>query len=271
VFESSLTTLHGQSDLCFMTMLQLLMDPQTYLSLLFLSVIEILLGVDNAIMVVSMADRLPVGERVRVRNVGFLLAMVVRIMMLCGASWLIGLTSPVLTIFSMSFSWKDLILLGGGLFLIWKAVEEIHREVVGDHGNILLSKVKKSTFWMIIGNIVLLDVVFSIDSVITAAGMANHLAVMITVVVIAVMSMITIAGPLADFLKKHPDVKILALSFLVVIGCVLTMEGFHKHIEKEYIYFAMGFAMLVEMIQLWRQKNIQTPERSQFIHSQYLR
>lgn len=245
------------------TIFQLLTDPQTYASLLFLSVIEILLGVDNAIMVISLSQRLPQKDQAKVRNTGFLLAMVVRILMLLAANWLIGLTNPVLQIFSLEFSWKDLILLGGGLFLIWKAVEEMHLEVMGLHEMNLPSK-SKATFWLIIGNIILLDVIFSIDSVITAAGMANHLLVMIAVVVIAVISMITIANSLASFLKKHPDVKILALSFLVVIGCVLTMEGFHKHIEKGYIYFGMGFAMIVEMIQLWRQKNIISSQKRAF-------
>lgn len=225
-----------------------LFTSENLLALLTLTVMEIVLGVDNVIFISILASRLPQEQQARARQVGLALALITRILLLLSISWLANLTNPLFDLFGRGVSGRDLILFSGGLFLIYKATHEIHAKLEGEegHGD---SRVGV-TFTSVIIQILLLDVVFSLDSVITAVGMADELWVMITAVVVAVAVMLVSAGPLSDFVNRHPTVKMLALSFLLLIGFTLVAEGFHVEIPKGYIYFAMGFSVLVEMLNL---------------------
>ena len=225
-----------------------LADPSAWVALATLTVLEIVLGVDNIIFISILAGKLPSEQQSRARRVGLLLAMITRIMLLFSIAWIIKLTAPWFTLFGHAFSGRDLILLIGGLFLIAKATHEIHDKLEGEEGH--GSARAAASFMSVIIQIMLLDVVFSLDSVITAVGMADDLGVMVTAVVVAVGVMMLSASAIADFVDRHPTVKILALSFLILIGVSLTGEGFGHHIPKGYIYFAMAFSVLVEMINL---------------------
>jgi predicted tellurium resistance membrane protein TerC len=213
-----------------------------------LASLEIILGIDNVIFISILADKLPANQRDRARIVGLSLAMFMRIGMLFSLSWIIGLTGTLFSVVDFPVSGRDLILIGGGLFLLYKATTEIHSKLEGDeehHGT-----ARGATFSAIIIQILLLDIVFSLDSVITAVGMTENLAVMIAAVVVAVGVMLVASKPLSEFVGRHPTVKILALSFLLLIGMTLVAEGLHQHVPKGYIYFAMGFSVLVEMFNL---------------------
>jgi predicted tellurium resistance membrane protein TerC len=225
-----------------------LADPQAWIALATLTVLEIVLGVDNIIFISILAGKLPVEQQARARRVGLMLAMITRILLLFSIAWIIRLTQPWFSLFGHDFSGRDLILLFGGLFLIAKATHEIHDKLEGEegHGSARIA----ASFASVIIQIMLLDIVFSLDSVITAVGMADHLPVMIAAVVIAVGVMMVSAGAIAGFVERHPTVKVLALSFLILIGVSLTGEGFGTHIPKGYIYFAMAFSVFVEMINL---------------------
>jgi predicted tellurium resistance membrane protein TerC len=218
------------------------------LALLSLTVLEIVLGVDNVIFISILASKLPQEQQARARQLGLAGALITRILLLLSISWIASLVEPLFTIVGREVSGRDLILLGGGLFLIYKATTEIHDKLEGEegHGN---SRVAAS-FTAVIIQIMLLDIVFSLDSVITAVGLAEALWVMITAVVVAVGVMLIAAGPLSEFVNRHPTVKMLALSFLLLIGFSLVAEGLHFHIPKGYIYFAMGFSVLVEVLNL---------------------
>jgi predicted tellurium resistance membrane protein TerC len=223
-------------------------DPQIWTALLTLTALEIVLGIDNIIFISILAGKLPENLRAKARTIGLGLAMGTRILLLLSISWVIGLTDPWFTIADHDFSGRDLILLGGGLFLLGKATFEIHEKLEGHEA---AGPVKAAaSFSSVIIQIILLDIVFSLDSVITAVGMADDVEVMIAAVVIAVFVMLVAAGPLSEFVDQHPTVKILALSFLLLIGMSLVAEGFHQHIPKGYIYFAMGFSVMVEIINL---------------------
>jgi predicted tellurium resistance membrane protein TerC len=225
-----------------------LTSPEIWTALLTLTALEIVLGIDNIVFISILANKLPAAQRERARIVGLSLAMFMRIALLFSISWVIGLTEPLFAVFGFDFSGRDLILLGGGLFLIYKATTEIHEKLEGveEHG---VARVATS-FASVIFQILLLDIVFSLDSVITAVGMVDELAVMIAAVVIAVGVMLVASGPLSAFVQRHPTVKMLALSFLLLIGMSLVAEGFHQHIPKGYIYAAMGFSVFVEAINL---------------------
>src|SRR5687768_15601577 len=225
-----------------------LADPQAWIALATLTVLEIVLGVDNIIFISILAGKLPADQQAKARRVGLLLAMVTRILLLFSIAWIIRLTEPWFTVFGHAFSGRDLILLGGGLFLIAKATHEIHDKLEGDEGH--GSARVAASFASVIVQIMLLDIVFSLDSVITAVGMADELAVMVAAVVIAVGVMMVSAGAIAGFVERHPTIKVLALSFLILIGVSLTAESFHQEIPKGYIYFAMAFSVFVEMINL---------------------
>jgi len=229
-------------------MFEWLADPQAWIALLTLTVLEIVLGVDNVIFISILAGKLPKDQQGRARRVGLILAMVMRILLLFSIAWIVRLTEPWFTVFGKAFSGRDLILLGGGLFLIAKATHEIHDKLEGEDGH--GSAKVAASFASVIIQIMLLDVVFSLDSVITAVGMADDLGVMVTAVVIAVGVMMLSAGAISSFVDRHPTVKILALSFLILIGVSLTAEAFHQEIPKGYIYFAMAFSVFVEMINL---------------------
>ena len=229
-------------------MIEWLTSPQTWIALVTLTSLEIVLGVDNVIFVSILAGKLPAAQQPRARRVGLFLAMFMRIALLFSITWLIRLTAPLFAIAGHEFSGRDLILLAGGLFLIGKATYEIHDKLEGAEGH--SSARVAASFGAVIVQVMLLDIVFSLDSVITAVGMANDLAVMVTAVVIAVGVMMWSAGAISGFVDRHPTVKILALSFLLLIGVSLMADGLQQHIPKGYIYFAMAFSVFVEMVNL---------------------
>ena len=233
-------------------------NPSAWIALLTLTTLEIVLGIDNIIFISILSSRLPENQQDRARKIGLLAALGTRILLLLSISWVVQLTNPFFTIFNIGIAGRDLILLGGGLFLIGKSTQEIHVNLEGSEEHGKEKENVKISFWGVIAQIAILDIVFSLDSVITAVGMADDLAVMIIAVIIAVGIMLFAAGPLSNFVNNHPTLKILALSFLLLIGVSLIMEGFHQHIEKGYIYFAMGFSVFVEMLNL-RMKTKKSP------------
>ena len=225
-----------------------LFTTDNLVALLTLTALEVVLGVDNVIFISILAGKLPAADQDRARRVGLLAAMVMRILLLFSLAWIVRLTEPLVTILGRGISGRDLILLGGGLFLIAKATMEIHEKLEGVEGE--RSARVAPSFSAVIVQIMLLDIVFSLDSVITAVGMAESIAVMVIAVVLAVGIMMLSAGSVSGFVQKHPTVKVLALSFLMLIGLSLVGEGMGHHIPKGYIYFAMGFSVFVEMINL---------------------
>lgn len=237
-------------------MIELLSDPQAWLSLLVLTAMEIVLGIDNIVFITILCGRLPADQQLRARRIGLAAALITRILLLLSISWVMRLTDPLFEFVRM-WSGKDLILVGGGLFLIYKATTEIHQNVnYPDRGHAAAEDATKvtATFGRVILQIMILDVVFSLDSVITAVGMADHIPVMVTAVIIAVGVMMVFAGPVGDFVERHATVRVLALSFLVLIGVMLTMEGTGQHVEKGYIYVAMAFSLGVELLNM-RMRN----------------
>ncbi len=226
-----------------------LLNPETWVALATLTALEIVLGIDNIIFISILTGKLPAEQQARGRSVGLALAMLMRIGLLFSLSWVMGLTKPLFEILKHEVSGRDLILILGGLFLLAKSTHEIHDKLEGEeaHGG---AGGGKGAFWPIIIQIMLLDIVFSLDSVITAVGMSNQIAVMVAAVMIAVGVMMVFSGAISRFVHNHPTVKILALSFLLLIGVNLIAEGFHQHIPKGYVYFAMAFSLFVEMLNL---------------------
>lgn len=227
-------------------MMALLSDPQAWISLLTLTALEVVLGIDNLIFVAILANRLPPERQQAARRLGLFLALGMRLALLASLSWLVGLTEAVVTLGGKGFSWRDIILIAGGLFLLYKATSEIHNRVEGEDESHATGPA--AAFWPIIGQIILLDLVFSLDSVITAVGMVDELAIMVTAVVIASAAMLVASGPLSGFVNRHPTVKMLALAFLLMIAMVLLADGFGLHIPKGYVYGAMGFSVAVEVL-----------------------
>lgn len=227
-----------------------LTQPETWIALITLVALELVLGVDNVIFISILAGKLPHGEQKRARTTGIALAVITRILLLMSLSWIISLEEALFTlpVFDVGISGRDLILLAGGIFLLWKSTREIHDKLEGQQGH--ASEKVAASFASVIIQIMLLDIVFSLDSVITAVGMVDELAIMIIAVVIAAGVMIFTSGPIGEFVERHPTIKILALSFLLLIGFTLVVEGLHQHIPKGYIYFAMGFSIFVEMLNL---------------------
>lgn len=228
--------------------MELLTRPETWIALLTLTVLEIVLGIDNIVFISILTDKLPAHQQERARTIGLGLAMGMRILLLLTISWVIGLTAPLFTALGQELSGRDLILIGGGLFLLAKATLEIHESLEGEDVHQVARG--SASFRSVLVQIVLLDAVFSLDSVITAVGMADEILVMIAAVVIAIGVMLVAAGPLALFVSRHPTVKMLALSFLLLIGMSLVGDGLDLHIPKGYVYFAMGFSVFVEMLNL---------------------
>jgi predicted tellurium resistance membrane protein TerC len=222
-------------------------NPEIWIALVTLTVLEIVLGVDNIIFISILSSKLKKADQPRARRLGLALAMIMRILLLLSLTWVMRLTAPLFTL-GQEISGRDLILIVGGLFLLAKSTFEIHEKLEGEEGH--ASAKVRATFAGVLVQIMLLDVVFSLDSVITAVGMAQHIGVMVAAVVIAVGVMMVSASPIADFVDQHPTVKMLALSFLLLIGFSLVAEGLDQHIPKGYIYFAMGFSVFVEMINL---------------------
>lgn len=225
-----------------------ILNPEIWIALATLTALEIVLGVDNIVFISILAGKLPAAIQARARRVGLAAAMLMRIALLLSLSWIIGLTAPLFSLFGHGFSGRDLVLIAGGLFLLAKSTFEIHDKLEGETGR-AAARVTPS-FSGVIVQIMLLDIVFSLDSVITAVGMVNQVGVMIAAVMLAVGVMMVAAGPISDFVTRHPTVKMLALSFLLLIGLSLLVEGFGQHISKGYIYFAMGFSVFVEMLNL---------------------
>ena len=236
------------------------------LALVTLTFLEIVLGVDNVIFISILSSKLPPGEQARARRTGLLGAMVMRILLLMSIAWIIRLTTPFFSVFGRDISGRDLILIGGGLFLLAKATLEIHERLEGEggHGSARVAP----SFAAVIAQIMVLDIVFSLDSVITAVGMAEDLSVMIAAVVLAVAVMMLAAEPISAFVNRHPTIKVLALSFLLLIGMSLIGDGFGMHVRKGYIYFAMGFSVFVEMINLRVRKPAAEPVK---LHTPYER
>ena len=228
-------------------------DPQALIALLTLTVLEIVLGIDNIIFISILSGKLPPDQRKKGRLVGLSLAMLTRILLLFSISLIVKLKEPFFTLLDTGLSGRDLILILGGLFLLAKSTMEIHSKLEGEEEHHDFKA--KVSFWGVIVQILLLDIVFSLDSVITAIGMANDLAVMIIAVIIAVIFMMFFSGSISDFVENHPTIKILALSFLLLIGFTLVIEGLHQHIPKGYIYFAMAFSVFVEMLNLKMRKS----------------
>jgi predicted tellurium resistance membrane protein TerC len=223
-------------------------EPATWIAFLTLVALELVLGVDNVIFISILAGKLPVEQQQKARTTGIMMAVITRILLLFSLSWIIGLTEPLFSVFGFDISGRDLVLIAGGLFLLWKSVHEIHQKLEGEEGRVA-AKVG-AAFWSVIVQIMILDIVFSLDSVITAVGMVDHIEIMVAAVIIAAVVMVVSARPLGNFVERHPTVKMLALSFLLLIGFTLIVEGLHQHIPKGYIYFAMGFSVLVEMLNL---------------------
>jgi predicted tellurium resistance membrane protein TerC len=234
-----------------------LSDPQAWIALLTLTVLEIVLGIDNIVFISILAGRLPEEQRAKARNVGLSLAMIMRVLLLLSIAWVIRLTAPLFSVAGEEISGRDLILLVGGLFLVAKSTHEMHNKLEGEEEE-RTGKAAAASFGWVIGQILALDLVFSLDSVITAVGMADDLGVMITAVVIAVGFMLVFARPVGEFVDRHPTVKMLALAFLILIGVSLIAEGLDHHIPKGYIYFAMAFSLFVEMLNL-RLRKVTTP------------
>ena len=224
-------------------------DPQAWIALATLTALEIVLGIDNIVFISILAGRLPENRRNAARRTGLLLAMVMRILLLLSIAWIIGLTRPLFSVLGAELSGRSLILIAGGLFLIGKSTREIHHKLEGPDQKKEIGKTSPS-FSSVLIQILLLDLVFSLDSVITAVGMADHVGVMIVAVVLAVGFMMLFAKPIGEFVERHPTVKMLALSFLLMIGMALVADGLDLHIPKGYIYFAMGFSLLVELLNL---------------------
>lgn len=246
-------------------MLELLVSPEAWIAFVTLTALELVLGIDNVIFIAILVDRLPVARREFARRIGLFLAMFMRIGLLLILSWLVGLTAPLFTVLKQEISGRDLILIVGGLFLLWKSTMEIHQLMEGeeDEGGGAV----QATFAAVLTQIVIIDIVFSLDSIITAVGMVQEIAVMVAAVVTSVGLMMAFAGAIGRFVSAHPTIKMLALSFLFVIGVALIAEGFDKSVPKGYIYFAMAFSVCVEMLNLRLRKRTAKPVR---LHQRYV-
>ena len=228
-------------------LLTLFADPAVWAALATLIAMEVVLGIDNLIFISILSNKLPEETREQARRIGIGLALVMRLLLLASVAWIVGLTAPVFSLFGHAFSWRDLILIAGGLFLVWKATKEIHHSVDPEPGPDLFDNARPTIgFGAAIGQILLLDLVFSVDSIITAVGMTEHVPVMVIAVLVAVATMLLAANPLANFIRDNPTVVMLALGFLLMIGMTLIAEGFGAHVPKGYIYAAMAFSAGVE-------------------------
>jgi len=245
-------------------MLELLTDPQAWIALATLTALELVLGIDNIVFISILVDKLPVAQREKARRIGLFMAMFMRIGLLLVLSWVVGLIAPLFTVLGQEISGRDLILIAGGLFLIYKATGEIHQSLEGEEGH--TSRAVKATFGAVILQIMVIDMVFSLDSIITAVGMVDRIEVMIAAVIASVGLMMLFAGAIGRFVSDHPTIKVLALSFLVVVGVVLIAEGFDQHVPKGYVYFAMAFSVAVEMLNIRMRRKSKQPA---VLHSAY--
>ena len=238
-------------------MMELLTNPQTWIAFATLTLLELVLGIDNIIFISILVDKLPKEKREFARRIGLFMAMFMRIGLLLVLAWIVGLVAPLFSVFGKDISGRDLILILGGMFLIWKSTTEIHQSMEGEeeHG----SSAVKATFAAVILQIMVIDLVFSLDSIITAVGMVDDVRVMIAAVIASVGLMMLFAGPIGRFVSDHPTIKMLSLSFLVVVGVVLVAEGFDHHVPKGYVYFAMAFSLGVEVLNIRMRKRSAKP------------
>ncbi|MDE2599618.1 MAG: TerC family protein [Rhodocyclaceae bacterium] len=248
--------------------MELLARPDIWIAFLTLTVLELVLGIDNIIFISILCDKLPRATREKARRIGLLMAMVMRIALLFLLSWIVGLTAPFFTVLGQEISGRDLILIAGGLFLLWKSTTEIHHLLEGEEGE--KSDAVEATFAGVILQIAIIDIVFSLDSIITAVGMVKEIAVMIAAVIASVSLMMLFAKQIGDFVSSHPSIKMLALSFLVVVGVVLIVDGFDHHVPKGYIYFAMAFSVCVELLNIRARKKRGTRNPIR-LHEPYVR
>jgi predicted tellurium resistance membrane protein TerC len=246
-----------------------LTNPEIWIALATLTALELVLGIDNIIFISILAAKVPPAQRDRARRVGITLAAVTRLGLLLVIAWIVGLTAPLFSLFDQAFSWRDLILIGGGLFLIAKATHEIHQKLEGATQHATTGGAATASFGSTIAQIMVLDIVFSLDSIITAVGMVDQIWVMVAAILISIVFMLMFAKPLGDFVDRHPTVKVLALSFLIMIGLVLVADGFGQHIPKGYIYAAMAFSVFVELINLWIRKRSGQPVAPVKLHEKY--
>ena len=238
-------------------MLELLANPQTWIAFATLTALELVLGIDNIIFISILVDKLPKERREFARRIGLFMAMFMRIGLLLVLAWIVGLVEPLFTVFNKGISGRDLILILGGLFLIWKSTTEIHQSMEGEEHT--AGSAVTATFTAVILQIMIIDLVFSLDSIITAVGMVDDVRIMIAAVIVSVALMMVFAGPIGRFVSDHPTIKMLALSFLVVVGVVLVAEGFGEHVPKGYVYFGMAFSLVVEMLNIrLRKKSAQS-------------
>jgi predicted tellurium resistance membrane protein TerC len=247
-------------------MLDLLLDPQMWIAFLTLTALELVLGIDNVIFISILVDKLPRHTREFARRIGLFLAMFMRLALLVLLSWIVGLTAPLFTVYELAISGRDLILISGGLFLLWKSTREIHQLLEGEAGE--ASTVVRATFAAVILQVIIIDLVFSLDSIITAVGMVDEVGVMIAAVVASVALMMGFAGAIGRFVSAHPTIKMLALSFLFVIGVVLVADGFDYHVPKGFVYFALAFSVGVETLNLRMRKRAVRPVE---LHESYTR
>jgi len=246
--------------------MELLSDPHAWIAFLTLTALELVLGIDNVIFISILVDKLPEARRELARRIGLALAMFMRIGLLFVLVWISGLTEPLFTVLRQEISGRDLILIAGGLFLLWKSTKEIHQLLEGEKG--AASAAVGATFSGVILQIMIIDIVFSFDSIITAVGMVDRIEVMIAAVIVSVLLMMAFAGGIGRFVSAHPTVKMLALAFLFVIGVVLIADGFDHHVPKGYVYFAMAFSVCVEMLNLRMRKRAVRPVE---LHDRYTR
>ncbi|MCQ4167419.1 TerC family protein [Tahibacter harae] len=246
-----------------------LANPELWIALATLTALELVLGIDNIIFISILAGKLPAEQRDKARRLGILLAAITRFGLLFTIAWIVGLTAPLFTAFGHTISWRDLILIGGGLFLIGKATHEIHQKLEGASEEVSASGRAVATFGSVIVQIMLLDVVFSLDSIITAVGMVEERWVMFAAILISIVFMLMFARPIGDFVERHPTVKVLALSFLIMIGLVLVADGFGQKIPKGYIYASMAFSVFVEMINLWIRNRARRKVEPVKLHERY--
>jgi predicted tellurium resistance membrane protein TerC len=232
----------------------LIADPAAWVALVTLIAMELVLGIDNLIFISILTNKLPEGERARARRIGISLALILRLALLGTVSWMVQLTTPLFTAFGHGFSWRDLILMAGGLFLVWKATKEIHHHVDPDPADGVFEAKATQTFTAAIGQILLLDMVFSVDSIITAVGMTEHVPIMVAAVVVTVGLMLVAADPLSNFIGRNPTIVMLALGFLLMIGTTLIAESFGAHVPKGYIYAAMAFSAGIEPLNMFARR-----------------
>ena len=245
-------------------MMELLSNPQTWIAFVTLTLLELVLGIDNIIFISILVDKLPEARRETARRLGLFMAMFMRIGLLLVLAWIIGLVTPLFSAFGKDISGRDLILILGGLFLVWKSTTEIHHAIEGEEEQ--HASAGRASFSAVILQIMLVDLVFSLDSIITAVGMVDDVRVMIAAVIASVGMMMVFAGPIGRFVSAHPTIKMLALSFLVVVGVVLVSEGFGTHVPKGYVYFAMAFSLCVEMLNIRMRKRSARPVRLRSPH-----